>query len=416
MRYRQFTALWTAMGLALYAASPAVATASTTETKLSNSLKFSSDDGNFKMQLGGRLMADAAWYNQDNVKLDGQNGTEFRRARLFVKGTMYGVWHYKAQYDFAASDEIKDAYIRYTGFEPLRITVGQFKQPSSLEDLTSSKYITFMERALPNAFATGRRIGLGVDRDTDHYTLAASVYGQNADSSSTGDEGYGVGARGTWAPWNEEGRVLHLGLWGAWEQPNDVDAGGGTTDQELRFRERPESHITSTRLVNTGEMSQVDNFTKYGLEAAAVMGPFSVQSEYISTTVQTDDPAISSDPDFSGWYVYGSWFLTGESRPYKHGTFGRVKPKSIVGAGGTGAWEVAVRYSSLDLHDSGVQGGEEDNITVGVNWYATSHVRFMANYIHANADPFTQEASLNVAPNQNDDSPDIFQVRAQIDF
>ena len=79
--------------------------------------------------------------------------------------------------------------------------------------------------------------------------------------------------------------------------------------------------------------------TLSALEAAAVMGPFSVQSEYISTTVQTDDPAISSDPDFSGWYVYGSWFITGESRAYKtsSGTFDRIKPKSIVGKGGTGS-------------------------------------------------------------------------------
>jgi hypothetical protein len=41
----------------------------------------------------------------------------------------------------------------------------------------------------------------------------------------------------------------------------------------------------------------------------------------------------------------------------------------------------------------------------------------MANYVMADADPFTQEAGLDVdPPNADDDSPDVFQVRAQIDF
>ncbi|MGD2074678.1 MAG: OprO/OprP family phosphate-selective porin [Gammaproteobacteria bacterium] len=370
-------------------------------------IKVSSDDGKFETTLGGRVQVDGAWYSEDNVDLDGENGTEFRRARLFVKGTMYDVWDFKGQYDFAGNEaEIKDAYIRYTGF-PFKVTVGQFKQPFGLEELTSSKYITFMERALPTeAFATSRRIGLGTNYAAEHWTLAASLYGREEGDDTDGDQGYGVGARMTWAPWNEKGRVLHLGAAGAWEDPNDND---------VRFRARPESHKTGTRLVDTADIPEPDTFTRYGLEAATVLGPFSLQGEYMGIAAQSD---AVSDPDFDGWYVYGSWFLTGESRQYKKGAFSRVTPKSTVGkSGGIGAWELAVRYSSIDLDDADTQGGEEDNITVGINWYATKYVRFMANYVMADADPFTQEAGLDVdPPNADDDSPDVFQVRAQIDF
>jgi phosphate-selective porin OprO/OprP len=381
-----------AMGLAIAGASPAGA-----------QVKFTSDDGKFETTLGGRLQVDAAWYDKDHVNLDGQDGTEIRRARLFVEGKMYDVWGFKTQYDFAGNEaNIKDAYISYSGFESAKIKVGQFKQPSSLEELTSSKYITFMERALPTeAFATSRRIGLGAGHGTDHWTWAASVYGQEEGNDTEGDQGYGTGARLTWAPWNEKTKVLHLGAWGARENPRNND---------VRFRSRPESHKTNTRLVDTGNIPEPDNFTKVGLEFATVLGPFSVQSEYFHVAASSD---TVSDPDFDGWYAYASWFLTGESRHYKKGAFGRVTPKSIVGKGGVGAWELAARYSKVNLNDADTDGGEEDNITIGLNWYATKYVRFMANYIRANGDPTTSETQ---GLNGVDDEPNIFQLRAQIDF
>jgi phosphate-selective porin OprO/OprP len=382
----------TAAGLALYGGSAAMA-----------EVKVSSDDGKFETTLGGRLQVDGAWYQEDNVDLDGENGTEFRRARLFVEGTMYDAWGYKAQYDFAGNETtMKDAYISYAGY-PAKLTVGQFKQPFGLEELTSSKYITFMERALPvEAFATSRRIGLGANYAADNWTLAASLYGREEADDTDGDQGYGVGARLTWAPWNEKDKVLHLGVAGAWEDPND---------NVMRFRSRPESHKTNTRFVDTGSIPDPDTFTRYGLEAATVLGPFSLQGEYMGVSTSSDSV---EDADFSGWYAYGSWFLTGESRKYKKGAFSRVTPNTTVGKGGIGAWELAVRYSSIDLDDADTQGGEQDNVTVALNWYATKYVRFMANYVMVDADPV--RSGLVVPGDYDDDSPSIMQVRAQIDF
>ncbi|MEQ1661968.1 MAG: OprO/OprP family phosphate-selective porin [Thiobacillus sp.] len=352
-------------------------------------LKVETEDGNFKFGLGGRIHLDAAFHDDDQRDLD--DGVAFRRARLFVEGTIYKDWAFKAQYDFAENDiATKDLYIQY---KPWGITVGQFKQPLNLEELTSSNYSTFIERASINNLATSHRIGVGYNTGGDNYSFAASVYGRNVGENTVDDEGFGVGGRLTYAPWAEGVRALHLGVAASMENPQ-------LGDNAARFRARPEANVDGTRLIDTGTIADVDAITKYGLEAALVQGPFSLQAEYLAASVsrQSGNP----DADFDGYYVYGSWFLTGESRPYSPGTgsFGRVKP-----AAKSGAWELAARYSNLNLNDGGITGGEMNNWTLGVNYYANANTRLMFNYINVDTDE-----------NAGDDDPSIFLVRAQVDF
>jgi len=313
-------------------------------------------------------------------------------------------WFYKTQVDFAGNEvSLKDFYLGYSGFDALNVTIGNQKEPFSLEELTSSKYITFMERGLPNAFSPGRNTGISVSTKAYRWGLQAGYFFDGIENeNSPGKDGWGATGRLHFAPLLSENSVVHIGGAASYRGSGDSD--------EIRFRERPESHVTSTRLVNTGTLTGYDNQTLLGAEAAAVFGPFSLQGEYIQANV--DDGGV--DPDFNGWYVNGSYFLTGEHRPYKasNGTFGRVKPKSVVGKGGYGAWELAARYSSIDLTDSGIEGGKESNLTLGVNWYATPNIRFMGNYIYALTDP----TSVVEYPTAGDEDVNIFQVRGQIDF
>jgi len=360
-----------------------------TNVSTKGGVKVKSADGDYSFQFGGRIMVDAGYSDEDVADLE--SGTEFRRLRMFAKGKLHKDWGYKIQVDY--SDDalaIKDAYIKHI---PWGLTIGNFKQPIGLEELTSSKYTTFMERSLPAVFATSHRIGVGINRGGHNWSLAGSVYGGQSEDDEDGQEGYGFGARATFAPMAEKTRVVHLGAAVAREEPLD-------DNDQVRFRQRPEFHAASTRLVDTGNISNVENIQRYGLEAAAVMGPFSLQGEYLKAKVSRD--AGFSDADFDGAYVSASYFLTGESRPYKakKGTFGRVKPKSK-----SGAWEVAARYSTLDLDDGAITGGEEDNWTLGLNWYVNPNVRIMANYIDVDVD----RAGVN-------DNPNIFAVRTQIDF
>lgn len=384
-------------------------------------LRVERKDGKIKTRWGGRIMLDWADISadkafEDALVADGETGplegtgVEFRRLRFFTSGTLYETMGYKLQVDFVGQDiDLKDAYIDflkvpYVATNVLRI--GHNKEPISLGELTSSKYITFMERSLPTqAFAPGRNTGILLWNSVLNKRLVweAGYYYDVGDSGDFFDDfsNTNFSARVAGTPWyQDESHLLHVGL-GYSHKFRNKDK---TT---LRFRAQPETHITDVRLANTGSFS-ADGADLLNLEAALVFGPFSVQGEYF--WLKTDAPAVM-DPEFDGWYAYGSWFITGENRKYdqKGGTFGRVKPNNNfhIGQPGWGAFELALRYSELDLTDELIAGGEEQDITAGLNWYINPSIRFMFNYINADLE------NRSGVPN---DDIDIVQARFQVDF
>jgi phosphate-selective porin OprO/OprP len=134
-----------------------------------------------------------------------------------------------------------------------------------------------------------------------------------------------------------------------------------------------------------------------------VNGPVSLQSEYVRAFVTRPN---ANRVDFSSLYVQGSYFLTGEHRTYENATavFGRVSPKhNFEGIGqGWGAWEIAARYSRLNLDDQPIFGGKLQDVTLGLNWYLNPNTRVMWNYVHADR---IDTGGAN-----------IFQTRFQVDF
>jgi len=360
-----------------------------------------------KLRFGGRVFADYAFY-ADDPGLDLGDGAEVRKARLFARG-MFGDWRFKGQYDFATNaTRVKDAYIRYVGFAPVTFEVGNFKEPFSLEEMTSTKYTVFMERALSNALVPGRHIGAGLSAYGNFWTASIGAFSRQVGNTTTSDSNFDLTGRVTLVPVRKDGLIVHLGSDVSYRLPDSTRA--------VRFRERPESHVTNIRLVDTGAINNVNNFISYGLEGAAVYGPLSVQGEYVRTDVNFQN-GLANAPIFNGFYVYASWFVTGESRPYRirQGAFGRVRPNHNLGLDGWGALELAARFSQLDLEDTGLAGGKEQNVTVGANWYPHSHVRFMFNWVHISVD----HSPLRVAHPLmalNNYSPDAFQMRAQLDF
>lgn len=365
-------------------------------------IRFETGDNAFKIEIGGRIMNDWAFMNEDDSVKDAVGElqdatTEFRRARFYIAGTIYDKIIFKAQYDFAGGDaDFKDVYLglkKLTGVGTLKL--GHIKEAFGLEELTSSKYITFMERALPAVFTPGRNTGIGVLKTEldERLTWAAGAF---LDAGSFGDEdgaenSFAASARITGIPWYEgKDRLLHLGLAYSYRDAKD---------DSVRFRERPETHL-APEFVDTGGIG-ADSENRYGIETALVYGPLSVQGEYMVAKV---DALSGSDPEFSGYYAYVSYFLTGEHRAYKKsaGAFSRVKPKANFGKGGFGAWELALRYSALDLNDETITGGELEDITFGVNWYLNPNVRVMGNYVRADLDGVGDA--------------NIFQTRFQIDF
>ncbi len=353
-----------------------------------NGLRVERKDGYHKLKFGGRVMNDWAVIHQDSGLLppgDTANwitGTEFRRARLFVSGTLFDRMIFKAQYDFAGGDpEFKDVFVGLTDLGPVdRARVGHFKEPFSLEELTSSKYITFMERALPNVFSPGRNTGFGINSTAleGRMTYALGAFAE-ADDFGDGfgtDQNYDLTTRLTGLPHYEgEGeQLIHLGLSYSHQFKQDAST--------LSYRERPEMHMAD-RLVDTGVLGAVQDVDLFGPEFALVYGPWSVQSEFLGVSV--DRNAGNPDLWFWGAYVEGSYWFTGEHRQYKQssGAFDRVKPihNFDPGEGHWGAFQGALRYSYLDLNDGGIKGGKEDDMTVGLNWHLFPNARVMVNYV-----------------------------------
>ena len=366
-------------------------------------IRFDTPDKAFQMRIGGRIQNDWAFFDQDSSLEDAvgnwDDGTEFRRARLYMQGLLYEMVELKAEYDFAGGDaDFKDVYLGLKGLPVGRLRVGHFKEPFSLDELISNNYMTFLERALPNALVPARNTGIMINNHVleDRMTYALGVFREADDfGSGEGDGKYNVTARLTGLPlYEDEGSaLLHLGL--AYSHRNRSDT--------FSYSQRPESHLAE-RLINTGSV-EVDDLDLVGAEVAMVYGPASLQVEYI--TAMVDDDA-GSNPDFSGYYIQTSYFLTGEHRPYRlsDAVFSRVKPKADFPGqeGGIGAWEIAARYSHLDLKDGGINGGELDDVTVGLNWYLNPNTRVMLNYVYADASDLYEGATH------------ILQTRFQIDF
>lgn len=364
-------------------------------------------DKAFTAKIGGRLMADFVWNDADDEYTADvehpEDAVRFRRVRLHAQGTMYKNLEFSIELDFASgSAELRDVFV---GLKKVpgagNVRVGHFKEPIGLEELTSSRNITFMERSTPiSAFVPAFNTGFALFRnflEGDRILVNVGFFKNTSESGGAVEEdgAYALTFRVTGlAVENKEKRFLvHLGFGFRHHDPNG---------ETVRIRVRP-SVSTGARPVDTGNLAGTDRQSVFGFELLVIYGPLSFQGEYLFSDL---DNATAGDPQFSGFYVMVSYWLTGESRPYSHGkgTPDRVKPKRNFhdGGGGMGAWEVAFRLSSIDLTDGAVTGGEMLDYVFGVNWHLNPNARVMFNVVFGEPE---DQGSLTV-----------FQMRFQADF
>lgn len=355
-------------------------------------LRFETTDKRFRIGIGGRIHVDANFMtgtgelgNTFSTDPPGiiEDGTETRRARLYVNGDIYDEISYRIEYDF--STEEANAISVYMGFlhTPVgEVRAGFLKEPMSLERLTSSNDVTFMERALPVNLASFRSIGIQAIDSLENHRMSWSygVFGESraiaGDSIGTGE--YAVTGRVTGLPiYEDEGEtLLHLGLSGSYRN---------TSDDMFMVAQNPETHLAPD-LLDSGVVMVEDGWI-YGLETAAVMGAWSFQAEYLASS----GDGVGTDPSLWGYYGYVSYFLTGEHRPYTtgEGRFTRVVPLenfSTKEDGGGGAWEVALRYSHLEFEDVFTPDEALSDWSVGLNWYLNANSRIMANFVQGELD------------------------------
>lgn len=353
-----------------------------------NGLRFTSADKAFDVKVGGRIQNDWAVLAPDDDLQDAfanragiGTGTELRRARIQISGSIYERVGFKFQYDFANSEVgFRDLFIDLLDLPAVgRLRIGHFKEPLSLEQVTSDVHVTFMERSLLDALVPGRETGFMLQNDAfeQRLTWALGAFRDTASDSGNGfssDPLYSLTGRVTGLPWFEDGgrKLLHLGL--AFSQRF-------RDENTVRFSSRPEAHL-APNLVNTGNFV-TDAVRIVNAELALVHGPFSLQGEYNRLFADGSGESVG-DPAFDALYVQASYFLTGEHRPYKasEGAFDRLIPRrNFDREGGLGAFEVAARFSRIDLDSEGVSGGTLNDGTLGINWYLNPNVRFSFNYV-----------------------------------
>ena len=198
-----------------------------------------------------------------------------------------------------------------------------------------------------------------------------------------------ITSRISYLPINNNDQLLHLGI-GFSNRKN--------SDKTYSVSTRPENHM-GNKLISAS-IENVEQTNLIGTEMAWVMGPLSVQGEYIMNTVDADETY-----NFTSYYGQISYFLTGEKRKYKNSLagFDRVSPGKNLGNDGMGALELAARYSSMDLSEA--NGGILNDITLGLNWYLNPSTRIMFNYVMGVADVNSEDINENT-----------LQMRMQIDF
>lgn len=378
---------------------------------------FEDKESGWSFKPRGRMQYDAGWVGRPDGSTDSGLGfsNEARAIRLGVEGTVPGGFGYKLEVDFADNEvEVTDAVLTYNPTSKLGLVLGQHKNFQSLDELTSGRFTSFIERAaFTDAFNFERRVGLSAGYGAGDFLLQAGVFTDNigdlansGDADGLGDENnaLSVDARAVYAP--KLGKAqLHLGASAHVRDNGDTDENDVTT----RYRQRPLVHTTNTRFLATPELS-VEKETDYGLEFAAISGPLHAAGEVHWLKADVTDPGAS--PTFFGGYGELGYFLTGETRGYKGGQFDRTKVLKPLGDGGLGAFQINLRYDHLDLDDEGIRGGRQAGYLASLVWIPQDYVRFMLNYGHLSYDG----AAVAAAGGDRDYGIDVFAARAQVDF
>ncbi|MGC8491353.1 MAG: OprO/OprP family phosphate-selective porin [Syntrophobacteraceae bacterium] len=402
-------------------------------------LDFTSNDGNFTMHVGGRLQVDFGGADLNDRMRDafptdfGGYGAEVRRARITLQGTMYHDFEWMAESDFAGGNVvITDLWLTYKGvpwFADVRI--GHMKEPFSMEELTSDNWLDFTERSTANCFVTANKYGdynTGVmlfNTEFDkHMTWAIGGYMQQNNKSGNSFQGgfdnANIAARVTYLPWyaDEGCQLVHLGFGFRHLFRSDNTGDWTSTIPALQFQSGPEWHLPGVNTVNTGPLV-AEGANEINPEAAFVYGPFSMQGEYFQAFLSnyTTNDVTFTNPALSGYYIMASYFLTGEHRNYDRNSGVFSRPKLLCNfnpnAGSWGAWEIAARYSAINLNDKSLSasndGGTEQDWTGSLVWYLNPNVRWLFDYVHAHVD----SREVGTVFLQNGDA-NIFDTRFQV--
>jgi len=383
-----------------------------------NGIGLKSKDGNNTIQLTGRLHMDYRQYSPDygtgQTTDSYQNTAEARRARFGVRGQFAKDFKYQLLANFGASDGFSstsstadEMWVNYAANPEMQFQFGLFKMPFSLEQMTSSNNLDFMERSLigqnDTEFIPAKETGFmlhGIPKPGLTYAIALSRGKSNKSAEFDGFDYIGRLTTNIAELTGSKAYVAHLGAaYSTGEIKSGVIPASGRTESRMQS-----GWFTGSAL------SGATTRTRQGLEAAFAYNAFKLQGEQFNFKY---DPATGDNQEIQGYYVQAVYNLTGESHAYKDGTFGWIKPNNPIDKGGRGAWQVGVRMSEFDAGDISVATGKSNRataMTYGITWFCTDNLRFMLNYVDTKFDALVGSSGSRV----NGDKAVMF--RSQLSF
>ena len=406
-----------------------------------------SQDGRFSMAFRVRFQFDSANFMQDSATSlaasapqavrDLSSGAVVRRGFFGVEGKAFNDFWYEFRLNGGGSDGgsqgasgvptagegdplLSLARVAYVGIPHFMINLGVIEPAFMFEGTTSSGQLMFMERpeidniAADTFGAADARRGIEVRYQKDsvlmpgdnlvlNVALTGNKTGSAAGHGSGGDEQAQVLDRVSYRFWSDGPSNASIGF----SNSNILLSGSAANagSQAIRFRDRPEIRVDGTRLIDTGALSAKTG-NMYAFDAGVNIDNFFLGGEWAQFQVDrlATATAVRDTPTFSGWYLEGSWVITGEPKTYtvsatnnEVGGFGAprvARPFSFSGES-WGAWELAARYSDTDLNwsatraatgtsstpgvQAGINGGDEKVITIGLNWYLNNNVKLQFN-------------------------------------
>jgi len=370
-----------------------------------NGLGLKSKDGNTTAQFTGRIHMDYRHFSPDygvgQTTDSYQNLAEVRRARFGVRGQFNKDFKYQLLANFgndvgasSSSSTMDEMWVNYAANPEAQFQFGLFKMPFSLEQMTSSNNLDFMERSLvgqnDSELIPAKETGFmlhGIPTPGLTYQLALSRGRANKDAVNDNFDYIGRVTTNLAELAGNKEVIAHLGA-----AYSIGTIKGGVTPSSGRTEARTQSGwFVGPALIGNTER------TRGGLEAALAYKGAKIQGEYFNFTY---DPTIGNDQKIQGYYVQALYNLTGESHAYKDGVFNWVKPSSPVGKGGNGAWQVGVRVSEFDASNITVAVGKTNRavaMTYGLTWFANDNLRFMVNYVDTKFDSLVGSSGSRVS-------------------
>ena len=393
-------------------------------------------------------------------------GMRARRLIFGVEGSAPAGFGYKFELELSNGGvQYEDLILTWQkANSPLLATIGYHYPLQSLEQLTSNRFTSFVERAgMTDAFGYGRRLGLSLAYNSTKapFSLAAGIWGRDiatpavsnitTNGNQFGDNSWQASTRIVYAPWIGPMQA-HFGV-------NFQYRTNSSDTQSSRYRMRPYTQITDQRFVDTGRIAAKGDEILGG-ELAGVWKSFHFAGEYQYVWVRgLNDTTINlggnnavnvggapnaaarfaqKDPHFNSWYAEVGYFLTGETRGYKGFKWDRTKVLHPIDQGGMGAWQINGRIDRTDLSDvvgSGpitqasayanssnyINGGKQTGYEASLIWLPTDYVKFVAQYsrTHVQGGPLAVSALTDPTLTTNLEQTfnvDTMVVRAQLDF